>query len=114
MLLSLVKTIAETRASLDGSVKEEMELIATVSSNLNAFDKRWVEQPDFDTRLEAFKTVQTLLDSGKLSVDLGVIVIHHCFYVIREVIDSIVNYYILVFSTNQFFAQLCFVLLKCS
>lgn len=84
MLLSLVKTIAETGASLDASVKEEMELMTTVSFNLNAFDKRWVEQPDFDTRLEAFKTVQTLLDSGHLSVNLGVIVIHHCFYVIRE------------------------------
>lgn len=84
MLISLINTIAEATASLYKNLKEEMECLALVASNLNAYDKRWVEQPNFDTRLDAFKTIQTLLDEGKLSVDLGVIVIHHCFYVIRS------------------------------
>lgn len=85
MLVSLINTVAESSASVCVNLKEEMDQIATTVRQLNAYDKRWVEQPDFDTRLDAFKKVQTLLDEGKLSVNLGVIVIHHCFYVIRSV-----------------------------
>ncbi|KAK3932177.1 Small subunit processome component 20-like protein [Frankliniella fusca] len=84
MLISLINTIAESTGLIYKNLKEEMECLSSVASNLNAYDKRWVEQPDFDKRLDAFKKVQILLDEGKLTVDLGVIVIHHCFYVIRS------------------------------
>jgi U3 small nucleolar RNA-associated protein 20 len=93
MLVSLIDTVAESSAAVCENRKEEMDQLAKIVSSLNAYDKRWVEQPDFDSRLDAFKTVQGLLDEGKLSVDLGVIVIHHCFYVIRSVSYFILRYF---------------------
>lgn len=83
MLVSLVHSIAESTTAVFENLKEEMEQLTSIVSRLNAFDRRWVEQPDFDTRLDAFKSAQDLADQGKLSVDLGAIVIHQCFHVIR-------------------------------
>lgn len=92
MLVSLVATIAESSKSVSIDLLEDMNNLASVACSLNAFDKRWIEQPDFDSRLDAFKTVQALAENGKLSVDLSAIVIHHCFHVIRSVSYSWSNF----------------------
>nr|CAD7588809.1 unnamed protein product [Timema genevievae] len=54
---------------------------------LNAWDARWVEQPDFIRRLDAFKQVHVSLDAGEIGPDIGAIIIHNCFYILRKETD---------------------------
>lgn len=58
---------------------------AQLISKLNAFDAKWVEQPDFNQRLDGFKEVHDMLEKGQIDLELGVIIIHNCFHFIRTV-----------------------------
>ncbi|RZF48294.1 hypothetical protein LSTR_LSTR010257 [Laodelphax striatellus] len=51
--------------------------------DLNAWDKRWIDQPDFTRRLDAFKRIQNLVDSKTMPLDLGIIIIYTCFHFLR-------------------------------
>lgn len=55
---------------------ENLQIIVT---DLNAYDKRWIEQPDFEKRLSAFHRVE----KGEISIELAVIMIYHCFYFLK-------------------------------
>ncbi|XP_014095397.2 small subunit processome component 20 homolog [Bactrocera oleae] len=58
---------------------------ARLTNMLNAWDKRWVEQPDYDKRLDALKEIAQLLNAEQNGVDieLGVLVIYNCVYFIK-------------------------------
>lgn len=53
--------------------------------DLNAFDKKWIEQPDFNRRLDAFKRIKKEVDSHTISPIMGIIIIHNCFYFLKAV-----------------------------
>lgn len=53
--------------------------------DLNAWDAKWVDQPDFSRRLSAFNRLGKMADDGAISVNLGVIAIYTCFHFIRSV-----------------------------
>ncbi|XP_001952794.2 small subunit processome component 20 homolog [Acyrthosiphon pisum] len=55
--------------------------------NLNAWDKRHLDQPDFDCRMNALKKIKDLLDSNDISVEFGAFVIYNCFYIFNNVND---------------------------
>lgn len=61
-------------------VTNDENLIAIVN-DLNAFDRRWIEQPDYEKRLSAFHRIEREAD---VSIDLAVIVIYHCFYFLKH------------------------------
>lgn len=63
---------------------EKVDTLSNVVSDLNAFDTRWVEQPDFDKRLDGFKQISKIIDDDNLELDLGVIAVYNCFYMIRN------------------------------
>jgi U3 small nucleolar RNA-associated protein 20 len=58
---------------------------AQLVSKLNAFDAKWVEQPDFNQRLDGFKEVHEMLEKGQINLELGVIIIYNCFHFIKTV-----------------------------
>ncbi|XP_078664356.1 small subunit processome component 20 homolog isoform X2 [Branchiostoma floridae x Branchiostoma belcheri] len=71
-------------AERDPTVKE----IATIIHNLNTWDKKRVEEPDYDTRLSAFKCVnQTMKEWVTLDTTFGLPVIHNCFHVVLRLED---------------------------
>ncbi|KAH8370516.1 hypothetical protein KR093_003840 [Drosophila rubida] len=58
---------------------------------LNAWDKRWLEQPDYDKRLQALNELKQQLEQPKeqpvLDLELGLLVTYNCFYMLRHVSD---------------------------
>uniref|UniRef100_A0A6P7FQB3 Small subunit processome component 20 homolog n=1 Tax=Diabrotica virgifera virgifera TaxID=50390 RepID=A0A6P7FQB3_DIAVI len=61
-----------------------LKLIPELVGELNAFDKKWVDQPDFERRHNAFKKVQEYLSDGKIDTSLGIIIIYNCCYFISH------------------------------
>ncbi|KAF5285550.1 hypothetical protein FQA39_LY16615 [Lamprigera yunnana] len=59
---------------------EEVVTLVNLIVNLNAWDTKWIDQPNFEERLKAFKKVQTLISEERLTLTLGVFVIHNCWY----------------------------------
>ena len=82
LLIELLRTIS-TYSNKDR--KEQLQSSAELISKLNAFDAKWVEQPDFNQRLDGFKQVQEMIEKEEIYLELGAIIIHNCYYVIREV-----------------------------
>ncbi|XP_054739272.1 small subunit processome component 20 homolog [Anastrepha obliqua] len=93
LLCQLVTDIARKRHKQATQSKDEalvalatrLQRTARLTSMLNAWDKRWVEQPDYDKRLDALKEIAQLLDADGEGVDieLGVLVIYNCVYFIK-------------------------------
>lgn len=53
---------------------------AKIISDLNSWDKKRIDEPDFDRRINSFSKVTKLDD---VNLELGIIVIHNCFYSIK-------------------------------
>jgi U3 small nucleolar RNA-associated protein 20 len=82
LLNKLLITIAECCSE---EQKAYLFASAQLISKLNASDAKWVEQPDFNQRLDGFKEVHEMLEKGQINLELGVIIIHNCFHFIRTV-----------------------------
>lgn len=63
--------------------KERLELKSMVN-DFNAYDRRWIEQPDFEKRLSVFHRLEKIINTETLSMDLAVISIFHCFYFLKN------------------------------
>lgn len=53
--------------------------------DLNAWDKRHLEQPDFDCRMSALKKIKILIDNNNVSIEFGAFVIYNCYYIFNNV-----------------------------
>lgn len=53
--------------------------------DLNAWDVKWIDQPDFNRRLNAFKKLEEMANEKNISVNLGIIVIYTCFFFVKTV-----------------------------
>lgn len=62
---------------------ETAELKSMVN-DFNAFDRRWIEQPNFEKRLSVFHRLEKIIETGTLSMDLAVIVLYHCFFYLKH------------------------------
>lgn len=60
-------------------------------NDLNAYDRRWIEQPDYEKRLSVFHQIEKIMNDGEISVDLAVIFIYHCFYFLKHDNDMAVR-----------------------
>lgn len=65
------------------SENEDLKILADIAQELNAWDRRWVEQPDYEKRLNAYKKIGELQKQDKLDINLGLIVVYHSFYFIK-------------------------------
>ncbi|XP_037815969.1 small subunit processome component 20 homolog [Lucilia sericata] len=86
-LCDLIADIARIKHKQNPSSLDTQQLksLARIILLLNSWDKRWVEQPDYEKRLEAFKEIkqQTVSKQG-VDLDLGILVIYNCFYFLRH------------------------------
>uniref|UniRef100_W8AID2 Small subunit processome component 20 n=1 Tax=Ceratitis capitata TaxID=7213 RepID=W8AID2_CERCA len=93
LLCQLVTDIARKRHKQAAQGNDEnlaalatrLQRTARLTAMLNAWDKRWVEQPDYDKRLDALKEIAQLLniEEDGVDIDLGVLVIYNCVYFIK-------------------------------
>lgn len=58
--------------------------LKSMVTDLNAYDRRWIEQPDFERRLSVFHRLEKIINTGTLSMEVAVIVIYHCFYYLKH------------------------------
>ncbi|KAH8290578.1 hypothetical protein KR054_004196 [Drosophila jambulina] len=91
----LCELLADMAKRLHKEAKQKPELAADAASLrewarivllLNAWDKRWLEQPDYDKRLEALSELKQLVERKdvKLDLQLGVLVLYNCFHMLRH------------------------------
>ncbi|XP_068083874.1 small subunit processome component 20 homolog [Anabrus simplex] len=64
--------------------KKALGAAARLVGEINAWDAKWVEQPDFSRRLDGFKHVQEMLEADQIDLELGVIIIHNCFFFLKS------------------------------
>ncbi|KYM75651.1 Small subunit processome component 20 like protein [Atta colombica] len=83
-LLQLYRTVAER--SMEGR-REEMIQDCEVLIELNAWDHRWVDQPNFQKRLDAFELISDRIEKNAITLEFGVTVIHNCFYFLKTESD---------------------------
>ena len=55
-----------------------------VVRDLNAWDLKWIDQPDFQRRSDAFRNVHNLIEQNAIDLNLGVILIYNCYYFVGE------------------------------
>lgn len=70
-----------------GSKEEHRELMirnCKILTDLNAWDNKWIDQPDFERRLDAFKEVNTLLEEDALMLEFGSAIIYNCFFFLKN------------------------------
>lgn len=79
LLIKLLTSIAENAKEN----KDSLTKLAHVIMEMNAFNKRWIEQPDFDRRLDAYKLIYQMLDANEIDVNLAILIVNNCFYFIR-------------------------------
>lgn len=71
--------------------------------DLNSWDKRRLDQPDFDCRMNALKKINILLDNNNVSVEFGAFVIYNCFYIFNYVSNNIRTMHIIQDLSISFF-----------
>lgn len=68
----------------DQDLKYKLKRTSDVIKELNAFDKKWLDQPDFQRRHDAFQKINDLIKSNSVNLELGILIIYNCFYIIRN------------------------------
>lgn len=87
-LCDLLDTIARRHRSAAGDAAAEdvvrLQRTAEIVRSLNAWDRRWVQQPDYEKRLGAYERIATLQSAGELDIDLCLLTVYHSFYFLRH------------------------------
>ncbi|XP_073974567.1 small subunit processome component 20 homolog isoform X2 [Rhodnius prolixus] len=76
LLFSIVIDLSKQEGSESG-------LDEGLLGDLNAWDVKWIDQPDFNRRLNAFKKLEEMANEKNISVNLGIIVIYTCFFFVK-------------------------------
>ncbi|CAL7939981.1 unnamed protein product [Xylocopa violacea] len=84
LLLELYKTIVE-KAPEDccKNLMNNYELLSAV----NAWDRRWIDQPDFQKRLDAFSEINNAIEKDEITLEFGVAIIYNCYYFLKNEAD---------------------------
>lgn len=90
LLIQLYNTIAE-RSTEDHH--ETMIRDYNILTALNAWDPRWIDQPDFQKRLDAFGEINNMVEKNAIMLEFGVAVIYNCFYFLRTETDLAIRDY---------------------
>ncbi|XP_028163642.1 small subunit processome component 20 homolog [Ostrinia furnacalis] len=79
LLIKLLSSIAENA----DKNKDVLTRMASIITEMNAYNKRWIEQPDFDRRIDAYKKIYQLSENNEIDLDLAILIVNNCFYSIR-------------------------------
>jgi len=88
LLLQLYNIIAE-RSSEEH--RETMIRDCNILIALNAWDHKWIGQPDFQKRLDTFKEI--MIEDNAITLEFGVTIIHNCFYFLKTETDLAIKDY---------------------
>ncbi|KAL3285278.1 hypothetical protein HHI36_019388 [Cryptolaemus montrouzieri] len=61
-------------------VDTNLTSLRDITSELNAFDSKWIDQPDFQRRHDCFKSIHNLIEENKIEIDLGILLIFNCYH----------------------------------
>ncbi|XP_076171321.1 small subunit processome component 20 homolog [Ptiloglossa arizonensis] len=84
LFLELYKTIAET--STEG-YRETLVQNYDLITALNAWDRRWLDQPDFQKRLDAFTVINNAIEKDEITLEFGIAIIYNCYYFLKNETD---------------------------
>ncbi|XP_043248533.1 small subunit processome component 20 homolog [Colletes gigas] len=84
LFLELYKTIAEAST---GDNRETLLKNYNLITALNAWDRRWIDQADFQKRLDAFTEINNAAGKDEITMEFGVAVIYNCYYFLRNETD---------------------------
>ncbi|XP_045464607.1 small subunit processome component 20 homolog [Harmonia axyridis] len=62
----------------------ELAMLKDITGQMNAYNAKWLDQPDFDKRHNAFKMVHSLLEEDKIGLRLGVLLIFNSYYFLNN------------------------------
>ncbi|CAD7076634.1 unnamed protein product [Hermetia illucens] len=79
-LCRLLGELSIKAKSESGSLLE----LGEIAEKLNAWSRKWVEQPDYDKRLSALRTIRGKIENDEVSLELGLLVIYNCFYFLHH------------------------------
>nr|XP_029728237.1 small subunit processome component 20 homolog isoform X2 [Aedes albopictus] len=86
LIRQMVQLIAEK------SNTPEHTRCSAILDDMNAMDKRWLEQPDYERRLGAFRTIDRMMENGEtIGIDLTILFVHQCFYYLKTDSDLAVR-----------------------
>lgn len=80
----LCRLLARISKRAGKDIADDLATMVQIVDELNAWNRKFIEQPDYDRRLEAYAEVERLQNAGKLSLNLGLVVIYHSFYFLRD------------------------------
>ncbi|XP_016914705.1 small subunit processome component 20 homolog [Apis cerana] len=84
LLLELYKTIVENSTEND---RETLIRNYNLINALNAWDRRWIDQPDYQKRLDAFSEINNTMEKNEITLEFGVAIIHNCYYFLKNESD---------------------------
>lgn len=84
LLLELYKTIVENSTEDD---RETLIKNYNLINALNAWDHRWIDQPDYQKRLDAFSEINNTMERNEITLEFGVAIIHNCYYFLKNESD---------------------------
>lgn len=84
LLCKLLQVISDRASSDNEQEKLQLQKTVHIISDLNAWDRRWIEQPDYEKRLDAYKRIGQLTASNDIDLNAGLLVIYHSFYFIKH------------------------------
>ncbi|XP_017792054.1 PREDICTED: small subunit processome component 20 homolog [Habropoda laboriosa] len=81
LLLELYKIIVEKSSEDD---RETLMKNYNLLSDLNAWDRRWIDQPDFQKRLDAFSEINNAIEKNEITLEFGIAIIYNCYYFLKN------------------------------
>nr|XP_034172664.1 small subunit processome component 20 homolog [Osmia lignaria] len=84
LLLELYRTIVESATE---DCREILIKNYNLISALNAWDRRWIDQPDFQKRLDAFSEINNAVEKNEITLEFGIAIIHNCYYFLKNEAD---------------------------
>lgn len=82
-LCRLLQIVSDRCGYDSAEERKQLEETVRICIDLNAFDRRWIEQPDYEKRLEAYKRIGELTAANRIDLNAGLLIAYHSFYFIK-------------------------------
>lgn len=83
LLCSLLEIIYNRCSDDNPEKKAQLKRTVDIVFGLNAWDRRWIEQPDYEKRLATYKKIGEMTSSKQCDLNSGLLIIYHSFYFIK-------------------------------
>lgn len=63
---------------------EKLKTSVHLIEDLNSWDAKWIDQPDFEKRHNAFLEVQSYIESNEIDLSLGILLIYNSLFLVKN------------------------------